>query len=325
MSGAAHARRPGDGEGPKPLVVLVDDEPQVLRSLEVSLRRGYEVVSVTSAADCLARIDGGLQPAVVVTDLRMPVVDGVGLLDELRRRRPDVVRVMLTGQGDLEAAVRAVNTGAVFRFLTKPCPIPFLLAALRDAVAERERVVAEQTLLRQTLAGSTGALVDVLAMADPGSVERTARLRRRARALSGQLGGDDWQLEVALVLGQIGLLGLPAELRARLAAGAPLSAQDQEAVERAPAGAARVLAQIPRLEGVCAVLGDAGRRWFEGAGTDTASRTARAVTALIALDIFEQQGLSPQDAVSRLRERRGHYDAAVLDALAEAERQPRAD
>ena len=72
---------------------------------------------------------------MVVSDLRMPGMDGVTLLYLIRQTAPETVRVLLTGKADLEAATSAVNEGNIFRFLHKPCP-PLLLRALEAAVEQ---------------------------------------------------------------------------------------------------------------------------------------------------------------------------------------------
>jgi DNA-binding NtrC family response regulator len=74
--------------------------------------------------------------AVVVCDLRMPGIDGVTLLYLIRQAAPDTVRVLLTGQADVESASSAVNQGNIFRFLIKPCSSGMLFRALEAAVEQ---------------------------------------------------------------------------------------------------------------------------------------------------------------------------------------------
>jgi len=88
--------------------------------------------------------------AVVVSDLRMPVMDGVQFLSRVKAVSPDSIRVMLTGQADLNAAIAAVNEGNIFRFLTKPCP-PATMSKVLEASLEQYRLVtAERELLQNT-------------------------------------------------------------------------------------------------------------------------------------------------------------------------------
>lgn len=81
-----------------------------------------------------------LQPngpyAVVISDMRMPQMDGVEFLAQVRQRAPDSVRMLLTGHADLYAAIDAVNRGNIFRFLTKPCKKGDLVDAIQSGLAQ---------------------------------------------------------------------------------------------------------------------------------------------------------------------------------------------
>jgi DNA-binding NtrC family response regulator len=116
------------------VVLFVDDEPALLEGLRNALRKEpYEVLTACSASEglrCLheRRID------VVVSDERMPGASGSDFLSFVRQRFPDTVRIMLTGQCSLEAAIQAINEGEIYRLLTKPCGPVLLAQTLRDAL-----------------------------------------------------------------------------------------------------------------------------------------------------------------------------------------------
>src|SRR4029450_8454251 len=86
--------------------------------------------------------------AVVVSDMRMPQMDGATLLSRIRALYPNVVRILLTGQADTQAAIAAVNEGQIYRFLTKPCPPEVLVQELENAVELSRLMTAEKELLR---------------------------------------------------------------------------------------------------------------------------------------------------------------------------------
>ena len=102
-------------------ILLVDDDVRVVSALQRSLYRTYRIEIAAGAQDALDAI-GKNSYAVVVSDLQMPGMNGVELLTHVKRLSPGTVRILLTGQADLDAAIAAVNEGNVFRFLTKPCP-----------------------------------------------------------------------------------------------------------------------------------------------------------------------------------------------------------
>lgn len=106
--------------GGKPVVLFVDDERAILDSIQLNLRRQpYTVLTAGSGEEALKIL--AEQPAdVVISDERMPGMNGAKLLGEINQRYPETVRMMLTGQASLEAAVQAINEGHIFRFLSKP-------------------------------------------------------------------------------------------------------------------------------------------------------------------------------------------------------------
>lgn len=119
--------------GRRPRLVLVDDDPGLLRLLTIRLKsEGYEVAACESAAQAQKSIPR-FQPDVVVTDLRMADVDGIGLLRELQRRYPALPVILMTAHGTIPDAVEATKSGA-FAFLTKPVDKDQLLEQLRKAL-----------------------------------------------------------------------------------------------------------------------------------------------------------------------------------------------
>jgi len=118
-------------------VLLVDDEPAVVDGLRVALRREpFATHGATSAAEALALMER-VPIDVVLSDEEMPGTAGSELLARVRERHPDTVRVILTGRGSLTAAIRAINEGAIFKYLTKPCSPAEVATTLRAALAER--------------------------------------------------------------------------------------------------------------------------------------------------------------------------------------------
>jgi signal transduction histidine kinase len=150
-------------------LLVVDDEPEVLRSLHDLFRRDYQVVTFQRAADALAALDG-LDPPVVMSDQRMPGLSGVEFLREVRRRRPDATRLLFTGYADLSAVIDAINEGHVFRYITKPWDPQELAATVRQAferhalLTERQRLIAELQASNARLAEADrlkGAFIEV--------------------------------------------------------------------------------------------------------------------------------------------------------------------
>ena len=116
----------------KPKVLVVDDEQSIIDTLTVLLKReGFEVVSALSGKEALDRLQDDLD--VVLTDIRMPKVSGIDVLEAAREQRPETPVVLMTAQASLQSAIQAVNQGA-FYYVQKPFTNEELLAILRKAV-----------------------------------------------------------------------------------------------------------------------------------------------------------------------------------------------
>ncbi len=304
---------------PRPRILCVDDEPRVLAALARQLHQSFTVVTAESGAAGLERLAAEEPFTVLISDMRMPIMDGAAFLAAARQQAPDTVRILLTGQADLNDAATAVNKGGIFRFLQKPCPAEDLLAALKDGVRQYELIGAERVLLSETLHGSIKALTEILALANPAAFSRASRAKDLiAQVLDALSVTERWHIEVAAMLSQIGSVILPAEVAEQVYRGQALDAGDQAMVDRMPAVVERLLASIPRLEPVREVLRYQGRR-FDGGGQAAESPRgaelplgARLIKIAVDFHVLEVQGLTAELAVGSLIGRHGAYDEELL-------------
>lgn len=102
-------------------IMFVDDERSVLEGYHRLLYRQYDVVTASSGGEGLKLLRESGPFAVVVSDMRMPGMSGAEFLTRALAVAPDTIRMLLTGYADLNDAIRAVNEGQIFRYLTKPC------------------------------------------------------------------------------------------------------------------------------------------------------------------------------------------------------------
>jgi response regulator RpfG family c-di-GMP phosphodiesterase len=317
-------------EAPKPRVLLVDDEPELLAGVARNLRSEHFEISTASAgllAIEMLRTSGPF--AVIVSDLRMPEMDGVEVLRRARELAPDTVRLLFTGQLDLENAIAAVNEGAIFRCLLKPCPRTRLAMTLKAAVKQYRLLTAERVLLEQTLHGSIKALTDVLALASPMAFGRATRLREAVGAIGAALGvSERWHVEVAAMLSQIGSVTLPPSTLEKVYQGGVLSEAEESMVRRMPAITEQVLDHIPRLEPVREIL-YCQHKHFDGtgeppgAGGEAIPWGGRALKVALDLDVLESEGMETSLAFDTLRGRKGWYDPAIVEAFAGVRRSDR--
>lgn len=158
-------------------VLAVDDEPGVLSALRRALRtRGFDVLTADGGAAGLALL--AREPVdAIISDMRMPGMDGAAFLTAARDIRPSALRVLLTGHADLTAALRAVNEGEIFRFLTKPWDDD-RLAAVLDEGLERERLRAERDRLLALTASQNAELQALNQGLEARVAERTAEVQQ---------------------------------------------------------------------------------------------------------------------------------------------------
>ena len=129
-------------------ILFVDDERNVLRSLErLFLEEGYEVVTAGSGQQGLEALEQSGPFQLVVSDYRMPAMDGVTFLSEVCQRWPDTERMILSGYADTASIVAAINEGQIYKFIAKPWNDNDLLRTVRDALERHELRTGNQRLL----------------------------------------------------------------------------------------------------------------------------------------------------------------------------------
>jgi response regulator RpfG family c-di-GMP phosphodiesterase len=308
----------------RPRVICVDDEPHVVSGLALHLRRRYDVEIATSGQAGLDLLARAPEAAVVISDMRMPGMNGAEFLSKVSAQHANTTRILLTGHTELDAAIRAVNEGNVFRFLLKPCPPPELLRAV-EAAAEQHRLKSiESVLLEKTLHGSVKMLSELLAITNPLAFGRAARVKTIVSQLAEKLGeAQRWQVEVAAMLSQLASITLPNETAERLYYGAALTTAEQQMVERAPDVTQQLLGHIPRLEAVRDILArhtlPSTKQRMAGLGAEQRliQRGAELLAVAVDYDALEAKGQTSSEAMVNLSLHPDKYEAEVLAALAE--------
>jgi len=298
-----------------PSILCVDDEPRIVDSLAVHLRRDYQVFAANGGNSALALLKEKGAPAVIVSDMRMPGMDGATLLKHVRQLYPETTRILLTGEPGRDAAIAAVNEGQIFRFLTKPCPPDQLRGAIEAGVLHHRLLIAEKVLLQETLIGCIRALVDVLAITNPVAFGRATRVKRLATELAASIGRPSfWQLEAAAMLSQIGYISLPIELVEKLYYGKRLTADERVLADGAPLVAQKLLGRIPRLEPVMEIL--ASTRQSKVDLPDGLVKLGAAILNLVLeYDAQLAQGHSADVALSALRAQSARFDGKLIENL----------
>jgi response regulator RpfG family c-di-GMP phosphodiesterase len=236
-------------------VLFVDDEENVLQSIKRELRKRFDIHTAEGGAQALEVLKRDGPFAVIVSDMRMPLMDGIQLLSKVKDLYPDTVRLMLTGNADQDTAIEAVNKGAIFRFLNKPCPTATLVTSIALAQRQHRLIVAEKELLDQTLKGSINVLSELLSLANPMAFSSGFRIKGLVVELAEKLQlSNIWQYEIAALMSQIGCITLPSDILAKVYAGQPMEKEEEEMYSEHPGIGARLIEKIPRLATVAGII-----------------------------------------------------------------------
>lgn len=301
-------------------VLFVDDDMNILASFKRRLGRRFDIATVPGGEQGLEVLEKDGPIAVVISDQRMPGMDGIQFLGEVKKRAPDTVRMMLTGNTDLTTAIKAVNEGSIFRFFTKPCPPEEMASAIEAGLKQYNLIRAERDLLEQTLAGSVKMLIDVLSLINPEAFQKTWLLRDWVRRVAVRMDLPNvWELDIATMLSPIGLITIAPEIQGKVRDGAELSEVDREIYERAPEAARNLLSNIPRMKNLSEMIyyQDKGfdgsgfpDDWVAGKDIPLGGRLLKVLIDLAAL------GDSPDRATfAELETRAQLYDPEILAAV----------
>jgi CheY-like chemotaxis protein len=303
-------------------ILLVDDEPNVLAGFQRQLHKTHHIHTAISGAEGLKKIAEEGPYAVIVSDMRMPVMDGIAFLTEARKRAPESVRMMLTGNADQQTAIDAINRGAIFRFLNKPCSQENLTTALNAGLEQYRLVTAEKELLEKTLKGSISILMDILSLANPVAFSQATRLQHFATQIVQRLHLDAaWQYEIAALLAPVGFINVPAETIEKHLAGETLTALEKEMIASIPQITGMLLANIPRLFVVASMITQRDTVYATPLNFNNPDQTemirigSNLLKVLTDFDIRLLRGHEPEEAIKEMTRNSNLYDAALLDML----------
>lgn len=335
-------------------VMLVDDERNILSALSRVLRgEGYNILLAENGETGLDLLRSN-SVAVVVSDHRMPGMDGVEFLQRIKEKYPQTVRFMLTGCADLSSVVKSINKGEVYRFLTKPWDDDEIKSVVKSAV-ERYNLVEENRELIDLTRRQNALLMDFNQKLEERAQEKTARLRenffafvglcadimemhdrsigshsKRVAALSRGVamkmkndGVDTEMIWAAAILHNIGLVGVPADVLEREEA--ELTECELALIRNNPVLSQDLLTRIDNLRQAGMIIRGQSEN-YDGSGypdglyRERIHTGSRIIAVCKAYDRLRHGGqrLSRAEALDRLGEERGRcFDPAVLDALEE--------
>jgi FixJ family two-component response regulator len=236
-------------------ILLVDDDENILSGYKRNLRTFFQIYVAISPKTALLILKENKDIGLIISDFRMPEMNGIEFLTIVKDLYPNTVRILLTGNADLEMAIKSVNEGNIFRFLTKPCDQETLKNNISQGIEQYKLIIAEKELLESTLKGSLKILIDILAMVSPAIFSKSILIRNFARKIVSRLNmPGNWEIDISCLLSQIGCVGIPNEILDKRHNGILLTAQENELfISQAQIGN-DLLKNIPRLENVATAI-----------------------------------------------------------------------
>ncbi|KGJ89862.1 HD domain-containing phosphohydrolase [Colwellia psychrerythraea] len=302
-------------------ILLVDDEINILNSYRRNLRNKFNFEVAQSGAEAISLIAKN-KYAVIITDMQMPLMDGIELLKLIKVKSPNTVRMMLTGNSDQKTAIDALNIGDIFRFINKPCEHQDLCTLIEAGIGQYNLIIAEKILLSKTLKGTINVLAEVLTIVNPQIFAHTIQIKKYMLALAKTLKMPvTWSFEPMIQLSQLGCVMLPDSGLGENKDS--FSLEQRKMKERHPCLAADLIRKIPRMNKIAhAILYQA--KCFNGEGVpyddikgEEIPYGARMLKVVIDFLRFKSDGSTVNQASIQLSEQSQFYDPNILTAFKE--------
>lgn len=316
-------------------ILCVDDESANLRLLERLFRDSYDVITASGGVEALALLEVH-DCAVIISDQRMPGMSGIEFLKRAADLRRQTVRIMLTGYTDAGTLVEAINSGVVYKYITKPWVNDDLTATVKRALQHYETSKAQRQLqlqnerLQSRLKALRDSLIDMVSgmldLKDPLSREHARRTSEYSRAIGTALGMGRAELEqlgLAAFLKEAALFRVPTGL---LAKDGEFSDDEFSVISRNFESGLTAFRMVPDLEEVASVLSYYFER-FDGSGRrhgfagEQIPLHARIIAVADAFDTLTSPrtirlAFTKEEALQHLSAKAGtQFDPAVVNAL----------
>ncbi|MBL1142015.1 MAG: response regulator [Proteobacteria bacterium] len=301
-------------------ILFVDDEINIIQAYRRTLRNKFNIQGVSNGDDALELLRTG-DYAVIISDMQMPGMNGIEFLAAAKELKPDIVRVMLTGNADLQTAVDAVNKGDIFRFHNKPCHADILEKTISDGLRQYRLVTAEKELLEGTLTGSIQVLTELLSLINPEAFGRISHIKNYVHSIAKELEvqeSDIWKFDTVSSLALIGCIILPDESTQKISRGEKLNEEEQQIFDMHPFVGSDLINKIPRMNEIADGI-KYQEKLFNGQGVpidDVRGKDipldARILKVVLDFDRQLSSGKTSTEAINVMLGQSSHYDPDVL-------------
>lgn len=255
-------------------ILIIDDEPANLRMLERLFRTQYNVISAVSGTDALELLEQH-DVALIISDQRMPVMTGIEFLKRAAEMRPQTVRIILTGYTDVNALVEAINSGVVYKYVTKPWNSEDMQQTVKRALQHYETIKSQHGLklqnerlearLKTTRKNFIKVFTEMLGVEDRHALSHARRTSNYAVAIGQNLNLEPQelkQLSLAALLHEIVHICIPDHILLKTTA---QNENENRKVEENFKWGSQLLASVPDFEDVAFVIRHQRERW-DGTG-----------------------------------------------------------
>lgn len=303
-------------------VLCVDDDPDILSALKRQLHGKYKVLTAEDGEQGLGVIKQNKDISVVISDMRMPKMNGATFLSHVKDYSPHTVRILLTGQSDMESAIDAINHGQIFRFLMKPCEQNELFEILDTAVKEYQLVSLEDDLLKKTIYGSASLIDMILHSVHPMAHRYATRIQAYVSFMVEGLDlSNKQQYLSAASLSMLGCLNMPSEIIEKLIQHKELDQHEAMLYMKHLEAGWNLLGKVAKLKQINQVMQTIKAGYANPEQMSINIETdfihiAAAQLIKIAIDLDQSIAIygGIEDALAEMQEHNA-YDASVLDLL----------
>jgi DNA-binding response OmpR family regulator len=293
-------------------IMVVDDNPANLQLLEeMLLLHEYDVRSFPLGRLALAAAEQE-PPDLILLDINMPEMSGYEVCQQLKsnKRLSEIPVIFLSALTEIDDKIKGFRCGGI-DYISKPFQFEEVQARVETHVQLRRARQAEHDLLERTLRGAVDTLWELVQLTSPTLASRSRAIRDVVIWIARRMDiKTAWQCELAATLCLVGCITLPDEVFGKGYSGQYLTPEEQRMFQAHPERAASLLAKIPRLDGVAAMIQSQQRPGSVG----DAALEAGILQLAMEFDRKIYRGMAPASALAELRWSR-RFDSRALDAL----------
>lgn len=303
-------------------VLVVDDDPEILKSYKKQFSGVVDIFTAEEPWLALEIIKRSGPFALLVSDFNLPGMNGLELIAETSKIAPDTVSILLTGYANLDLALKAINEGRVFRFLTKPCAHKDMAGSFIAAINYYRHRITERDTLERTFNGCVQMLTDVIALSTPMAFSRARKLRALATKVAPHIGiGNLWDFETAAIFSQLGYVTLPHQLLEKITLKLAPTAVEELMLAKVPEAGEKLLKNIPRLENIARIVRYCEKN-FDGSGypeddlsLENLPLESRALKILEAILRLEEETEDFDVISTKIRNGKGSFDPDLTELI----------